>query len=530
MFCPQSHARSSPRMSRSTTTTASCRCPKAELIRRLQGRAGLICHIISTVDEELLAAVPGLKVVANVAVGFNNIDVAAARRRGVVVTNTPDVLTETTADFAWALLMAAGRRVVEADALRPLRPVDGRGEWDLLWGADIHGKTLGVVGFGRIGRAVARRARGFGMRVLYHDAVRADAAVERELKATAADLRHAPPRVRLRHRCTRCSAPDTRHLINERTLRLMKKTAILVNAARGPVVDEAALVRALSEGWIAGAGLDVFEDEPTIHPGLLPLAQRHAGAPHRQRLARHPHRHGARWPSATAWPCWTASRHSRRCHNRRDGPARASHVGKRFGADRPAAVDGLTLTLEAGRILALLGPSGCGKTTTLRLIAGFEAPGRRPDRHRRDARGRPGRQPGRSARGARRRRRLPGLRAVPSPDRRGQRRVRAGARAAGRAAGPGRAHAGPGRAGRARRALPPRAVRRPAATGGDRPGPGARARRCCSSTSRSRTSTPTCARRCGTRCRRSCGRPGRPRSSSPTTRRKPSPSPTRSAC
>src|SRR4029453_11993216 len=148
---------------------------KAELIRRLQGRAGWVCHIISTVDEEVLEAVPGLKVVANVAVGFNNIDVAAARRHGVVVTNTPDVLTETTADFAWTLLMAARRRAWEADAyVRSGQRKSWR--WGLLWGTDIHGKTLGIVGFGRIGRAMARRAQGFGMHVLYHDAVRADAA------------------------------------------------------------------------------------------------------------------------------------------------------------------------------------------------------------------------------------------------------------------------------------------------------------------------------------------------------------------
>jgi glyoxylate reductase len=242
---------------------------KAELIERLQGRGGLICQIIATVDDEVLA-VPGLKVVCNVAVGFNNIDVAAARRRGVVVTNTPDVLTETTADFAWALLMAAGRRVVEAD--RYARSGQWKvWKWDLLWGADIHGKTLGVVGFGRIGRAVARRALGFGMRVLYHDAMPADAATERELRATACDLDTLLREADFVTLHTLLS-PETRHLINERTLRLMKKTAVLVNAARGPVVDEAALVRALTEGWIAGAGLDVFEDEPRIHPGLLPLA------------------------------------------------------------------------------------------------------------------------------------------------------------------------------------------------------------------------------------------------------------------
>jgi glyoxylate reductase len=242
---------------------------KQELIRRLQGKEGLICHIISTIDEEILGASPSLKVVSNVAVGYNNIDLAAARLHGVVVTNTPDVLTETTADFAWALLMAAARRVVDADHYA--RSGQWKAwKWDLLWGQDVHGKTLGVLGFGRIGRAVARRAGGFGMRILYHDALRADGAAERELRASYVDrdtlLResdfvsvHTP------------LMPETRHLIDETALRVMKKTAILVNAARGPIVDEAALVRALGEGWIAGAGLDVFEEEPKIHPGLLPL-------------------------------------------------------------------------------------------------------------------------------------------------------------------------------------------------------------------------------------------------------------------
>ena len=243
--------------------------PTTELIRRLKDKDGLICHIISSVDDEVLAAAPKLKVVSNVAVGFNNIDVAAARRRGVVVTNTPDVLTETTADFAWALLMAAARRVVEADQFARSGQWT-RWQWDLLWGNDVHGKTLGVVGFGRIGRAVARRALGFGMRVLYHDAIRADAAAERELKATYTD---AETLLRESDFVTLHTLfiPETRHLINERNLRLMKKTAILVNAARGPIVDEGALVKALTERWIAGAGLDVFEEEPKIHPGLLPL-------------------------------------------------------------------------------------------------------------------------------------------------------------------------------------------------------------------------------------------------------------------
>jgi len=250
---------------------------KAELISRLKGRSGLICHIISTIDDEVLAAAPTLKVVANVAVGYNNIDVAAAKRREVIVTNTPDVLTETTADFAWTLLMATARRVVEAD--RYARSGQWKAwKWDLLWGADVHGKTLGIVGFGRIGRAVARRARGFDMRILYHDAVRVDAVVERELAATATDLEtllREADFVTLHVNLT----PDTRHLIGERTLRLMRKSAILVNAARGPIVDEAMLARALREGWIAGAGLDVFEEEPSIHAGLVPL-QNVVLAPH----------------------------------------------------------------------------------------------------------------------------------------------------------------------------------------------------------------------------------------------------------
>jgi glyoxylate reductase len=242
---------------------------RAELIARLKGRQGLICLITDTIDAPLLAACPALKVVANVAVGFNNIDVAEATKRGIIVTNTPDVLTETTADFAWTLLMATARRVVEAD--RYVR--EGKfTQWELmlLLGGDIHGTTLGIIGFGRIGRAMARRARGFDMRVLYQDAVAADPATERELRATRTDtatlLResdfvtlHTP------------LLPETRHLINAQSLKTMKKTAYLVNASRGPVVDEAALAQALKEGWIAGAGIDVYENEPVVHPALMAL-------------------------------------------------------------------------------------------------------------------------------------------------------------------------------------------------------------------------------------------------------------------
>jgi glyoxylate reductase len=242
---------------------------RQELLVRLRGKDGLVCQITDAIDDEVLAT-PGLKVVSNVAVGYNNIDVTAAKRRGVTITNTPDVLTDTTADFAWALLMAAARRVAEADHYA--RSGEWASwKWDLLWGLDVHGKTLGVLGFGRIGRAVARRALGFDMRVLYHDVARSTPEIERDLNATFVDkdtlLREADF-VSLHVLLSQ----DTRHLIDERALRSMKKTAVLVNAARGPIVDEAALVRALSEKWIAAAGLDVFEEEPTIHPGLLPLA------------------------------------------------------------------------------------------------------------------------------------------------------------------------------------------------------------------------------------------------------------------
>jgi glyoxylate reductase len=259
--------------------------PADELARRLRARQGLVCQITDTVDAALLEACPELRVVANVAVGYNNIDVAAATRQRVVVTNTPDVLTETTADFAWTLLMAAARRLVEAD--RYVR--DGkftRWQFMLLLGGDIHDRTIGIVGFGRIGRAMARRAAGFNMRVLYYDPV--PGAPPGDLQATAVDL---PTLLRESDFVTLHTPllPETHHLINAETLRMMKKTAYLINAARGPVVDEAALVQALREGWLAGAGIDVFEEEPRVHPGLLPLpnvvlAPHIASASHETRL------------------------------------------------------------------------------------------------------------------------------------------------------------------------------------------------------------------------------------------------------
>ncbi len=245
---------------------ADRRLEREELQEHLRDADGLVCLLTDTVDEALLAGASRLRVVANVAVGYNNVDVPAATRRGIVVTNTPGVLTETTADFTWALLLATARRVAEADAFTRAGQFT---EWGLmlLLGGDVHGKTLGILGLGRIGRAVARRAQGFTMRILYHDAVR-DLEAEQSLGVVYCDrdtiLReadfvtlHVP------------LLPETRHYVAERELRLMKPTAYLVNAARGPVVDEGALVRGLQEGWIAGAGLDVYEEEPRVHPGLL---------------------------------------------------------------------------------------------------------------------------------------------------------------------------------------------------------------------------------------------------------------------
>ena len=241
--------------------------PRADLIARLKGRQGLVCQITDTVDAEVLAAAADLRVVSNVAVGFNNVDVPAATRRGVLVTNTPDVLTETTADFTWTLLMATARRLVEAD--RYVR--EGRfTQWEYMvfLGGDIHGRTLGVVGLGRIGRAVARRASGFDMRVLYFDA--AVPTPPAGLAATPVDL---PMLLRESDFITIHTplVPETRHLIDAAALGTMKRTAYLINASRGPVVDEEALARALAAGQIAGAGLDVYEDEPKVHPDLIGL-------------------------------------------------------------------------------------------------------------------------------------------------------------------------------------------------------------------------------------------------------------------
>ena len=235
--------------------------PRDELLRRVAGCDGILTLLTDRVDDELLdAAGPDLKVVSNYAVGYDNIDVPACARRGIAVGNTPGALTETTADLAWALILAASRRVVEGD--RYVRA----GRWRtwgplLLLGSDVHGSTLGIVGLGRIGQAVARRAAGFGMTVLYSSRSRVDEAIETELGATYVSLPELLERSDIVSLHVSL-APDTRGLIDAAALARMKPTAVLVNTARGPVVDPVALAAALRDGVIAAAALDVTDPEP----------------------------------------------------------------------------------------------------------------------------------------------------------------------------------------------------------------------------------------------------------------------------
>jgi gluconate 2-dehydrogenase len=240
----------------------------AELTRRLNGKDGAFVTGSERIDAALLDANPQLKAVCNMAVGYNNIDVAACTARGVLVTNTPDVLTETTADFGFALMMATARRIAEGEHF--LRA----GRWhkwsyDLFAGSDVHGATLGILGMGRIGQAIARRgALGFGMSVIYHNRSRLDAAIEQQCAARYVDkqqlLRDADHLV-----IVVPYSSASHHAIGAAELALMKPTATLTNIARGGVVDDAALAEALRERRIAAAGLDVFEEEPQVHAGLL---------------------------------------------------------------------------------------------------------------------------------------------------------------------------------------------------------------------------------------------------------------------
>jgi glyoxylate reductase len=243
------------------------RIPRAELLKRVSEKDALVCLLTEKVDEELLTLATKLRVAATVSVGYDNIDVPACTRHKVAATHTPGVLDETTADFAWTLLMAVARRLVEGDVWMRSGTWPG---WDLdqLLGGDVWGKTLGIVGFGRIGRGLARRAQGFQMRVLYCDGIRATPDVERELRAECVGFDrllgesdfislHVP------------LLPETRHLISTAAFEKMKRTAYLINTSRGPVVDEAALVAALGQEKIAGAALDVYEHEPKVSAALV---------------------------------------------------------------------------------------------------------------------------------------------------------------------------------------------------------------------------------------------------------------------
>jgi glyoxylate reductase len=241
-----------------------------ELIRRLQDKQGVFSNPTDRLSAAVIQSVPGLKAICNMAVGYNNIDVPAATAAGIMVTNTPDVLNETTADLGWALLMAAARRVTESE--RSLRA----GEWvkwtyDGYMGNDVHGSTVGIIGMGRIGQAVARRSMGFNMKVLYNNRSR----LSPELEANANNAQYVS-RDELLRRADHIVlvlpySAESHHTIGEKELAMMKPTTTLVNIARGGIVDDAALIRALKAGQIGAAGIDVFENEPSFNPGFLEL-------------------------------------------------------------------------------------------------------------------------------------------------------------------------------------------------------------------------------------------------------------------
>jgi glyoxylate reductase len=242
---------------------------RQRLLSSVADKEGLLCTITDRIDIEVLDAAPALKVIANYGVGFEHIDLEAATGRGIPVTNTPGVLTDSTADLTLTLILAVARRVVEGDR----RVREGKFQyWAplLFLGQDVSGKTLGIIGLGRIGQAVARRAAGFGMRLIYHSRTRLQPSREQELKVT-----YAPLNTLLREAdFVTLHVPltsGTRHLMGRREFQLMKKSAYFINTARGPVVDEAALVETLRRGQIRGAGLDVYEQEPELSPGLTDL-------------------------------------------------------------------------------------------------------------------------------------------------------------------------------------------------------------------------------------------------------------------
>ena len=253
--------------------------PVRELVKRAHGKAGLICLLNDRIDSVVMDELESLKVISNIAVGYDNIDIAAATQRGIMVTNTPGVLTETTADLAFALLLSAARRIPEADQF--IRAGKFK-NWQLMqpqMGVDIYKKTLGIIGMGAIGQAVAKRARkGFDMRVIYRSLSRKETA-EKEYEAEFVEFDellamsdfisiHVP------------LTEKTKHMFTAQEFKKMKNTAILINTARGPVVDEAALVEAIKDGQIRGAALDVFEEEPSVHPELIKMEENVVLAPH----------------------------------------------------------------------------------------------------------------------------------------------------------------------------------------------------------------------------------------------------------
>jgi len=240
-----------------------------ELARRLADKDGLMCALTDRVDAPLLERGPRLKVVANIAVGYNNIDVPACTARGIMVTNTPGVLDDSTADLAWALMLATARRLTEVESY--VRAGEWTGWWLKQWlGVDVHHATLGIFGMGRIGQAIAKRAGGFDMKVIYHNRKRVAAALEQRLNATYVakeELLRQSDFIILQVPYS----PETHHLIGAAEIKLMKPTAVIVNSTRGGVIDDAALVAALKSGVIRGAGLDVFENEPKLNPAFLEL-------------------------------------------------------------------------------------------------------------------------------------------------------------------------------------------------------------------------------------------------------------------
>ncbi|MFQ5941218.1 MAG: 2-hydroxyacid dehydrogenase [Nitrososphaerales archaeon] len=252
---------------------------KTEIIRNVKDKDGLLCSLSDVIDMEVINAASKLRVISSYSVGYDHIDIDAATKRGICVTYTPEVLTETTADLTFALLLGAARRIGEADAL--VRKGRWREGWkyDFMLGSDVHGKKLGIVGLGRIGSAVAKRAYGFNMKVLYHSRHKLTVEKERELRAeyrSLEDLLKESDFVSIHLPLSK----DTFHLLNEQKLKLMKPTSYLINTARGSIVDEKALLKALKQKWIAGTGLDVFEKEPLSMKSQLLKMNNVVLAPH----------------------------------------------------------------------------------------------------------------------------------------------------------------------------------------------------------------------------------------------------------